>query len=89
MKPCKGQVSSKILILPYPKDKSSNSLRKIILYNFDDFFAYISLVGLKVEHKEQIQNVYNTSITKLTLPTTCFKVDFNDSFVTIIAIKNM
>jgi len=87
MQPCKGTPLSKTLIVAYPKSGDSASLRRIILENFDDFFTYITQLGLDVKHREKTKNMQYSSTTKLILPTTCFKVDFNDSFVTITAIK--
>ncbi len=63
------------------------TLKEILLDNFDLFFSYISQVGLQVGHSEKNVNSKNISHTVLQLPSTCFKVEFNDSFVTITAIK--
>ncbi len=87
MQPCSGALLDRSLLLAYPKDKESQSLRRIIKESFDDFFSYISSLGLEIQHKEKTVNMQNSSTTTLILPTTCFKVDFNDSFVTITAIK--
>ena len=87
MQPCVGKLLNRSLLLAYTKNKKSELLRKIIKEHFDDFFSYISNLGLEIDHREKTVNLQNSSTTRVVLPTTCFKVDFNDSFVTITAIK--
>ncbi len=87
MTKCKGKPLDKILVLPYTENKESESLKEILLNNYDRFFRYISILPLKIDHYEETFMMQNSSITTVLLPTTCFKVDFNDSFVTITAIK--
>ena len=87
MQPCEGELFGRSLYLAYPEDEDSEPLKKIILENFDDFFSYISKLGLEVEHHEKSANMQDSFTTRVLLPTTCFKVLFNDSFVTITAIK--
>ena len=89
MQPCEGEPIRDSLLLPYPKnsDEDRLSVKTLLQKNFDEFFSYISKLGLEIEHREKTTDMQNHSITRLTLQTTCFKVDFNDSFVTITAIK--
>jgi len=84
MTKCRGREVQTSLLLPYKKDEN---LKTILLENYDEFFSYLEKLGLHVEHKSLTKRLQNTSTTKLTFPTTCFKVDFNDNFVTITAIK--
>jgi len=87
MTKCRGELLDSSLILLYTKT-SKEPLKDIILKNYDAFFKYISTLKISVSHKSKTYNFQNTSTTKLILPTTCFKVDFNDSFVKITAIIN-
>ncbi len=86
MKPCRGKLSLKKLYLEYPAYESK-SLRLILLHNYDDFFSYIMKMGLSVTSHEKVVKNHSSSSIEVTLPTTCFKVEFNDSFVTISPIK--
>ena len=65
----------------------SKNLKKIIAKNSLEFIDYLHKLGLQVEHKEKTLNYQNTSTTILTLRTQCFKVDFNDNFAKISALK--
>jgi hypothetical protein len=87
MTPCQGKLHKKSLLLAYPKNIENPHLKTLIKQNFDDFFEYISHLAIDIDHKEKTQNFQNSSQTRLVLRTTCFKVDFNDSFVTITAIE--
>lgn len=83
MKKCSG-VPQKELLLPNTTD---NNLEKLISQNSEEFIDYIHKLGLHVQHKETTINLQNSSTTTLTLKTTCFEVDFNDSFVKIAPLK--
>ena len=87
MTKCEGDPVKKTLVLPYTENKEKESLKEILSNNYDRFFHYISTLPLKIDHREETFMMQNSSITTVLLPTTCFKVDFNDSFVTITAIK--
>ncbi|WP_193151412.1 hypothetical protein [Sulfurimonas sediminis] len=80
---CKG-FSSNTLIL---ESDNSKDLKKIIARNNEKFINYIQKIGLNVQHYASTINFQNTSTTIITLKTTCFKVDFNDNFVRISALK--
>ena len=76
--------SIKALILENTPD---GNLKQIISNNSEEFINYIHKIGLYVEHKSTTKNAKNSSYTILTLKTTCFKVDFNDTFVKIAPLK--
>jgi len=80
---CKGEARESI-VFESPDD---DNLKRIISTNNEEFIAFIHKIGLSVEHKEKTTNFTNSSTTILTLKTTCFKVDFNDTFVRISALK--
>lgn len=87
MQKCKASDES-TQIKPLILESSSNkNLREIISKNKNEFLEYLHKLGLYVEHKSSTTNLQNTSSTILTLKTTCFKVDFNDSFVKIVPLK--
>ena len=83
MQKCKG-VPINTLTLESSKSKN---LKKIIVQNSEKFIDFIQKLGLNVQHYENNINFQNTSTTILTLKTTCFKVDFNDNFAKITALK--
>ena len=83
MQKCKG-IDGSALILQTPKSKI---LKQIISLNNEKFINYVHKLGLNVKHREKTSNFQNNSTTILTLKTTCFKVDFNDNFVKISALK--
>ncbi len=84
MTKCHGKPYKKSLYLAYREDQKLSS---IIKQNFDEFFDYIKQIGLDVKYKSKTKNYVNSSYVRLVLHTTCFKVDFNDSFVKITAVK--
>ena len=83
MHKCKG-IPSNTLIL---ESNNSKDIKKIIARNDNKFINYIQKIGLNVQHYASTINFQNTSTTIITLRTTCFKVDFNDNFVKISALK--
>ena len=83
MKSCSGDVSNSIELLVGNEEK----LDSIIKNNSQEFINFIHKIGLDVEHKERTENAQNSSITILTLKTTCFKVDFNQNFAKISALN--
>ena len=84
MTKCSGKLLKNSIYLPYEENQRLSS---IIKKNFDQFFDYIKQIGLDVKYKSKTKNYVNTSYVRVVLHTTCFKVDFNDSFVKITAIK--
>ncbi len=87
MTKCKGKPTGKPLLLPYDANSDKNDFRSVVTKHFDRFFAYLATLGFAIHERSTTQNFQNTSTAHLEFPTTCFKVDFNDSFVTITAIK--
>ena len=68
-------------------DNESEDLKQIIKNHSFEFTNFIHTLGLDVKHNEMTTNALNSSTTVLTLKTTCFKVDFNDSLARITALK--
>lgn len=83
MKKCSGSEHSELFI----DTNGQDDLKKIISRNSTEFIDYIHKLGLHVEHKETTTNLQNSSTTTLTLRTTCFKVDLNDSFAKITPLR--
>lgn len=83
MQQCQGKLHQGIML----STDNSNDLKKIILANKEEFVQYLHRLGLHVTHRSLTTNLQQSSTTTLTLPTTCFKVDFNDNFATIAPIK--
>ena len=83
MKPCED-IESDSIVLP---TNGSKSLNQIIKNNSFEFTNFIHTLGIDVKHKETTINAQNSSTTILTLKTRCFKVDFNDNFARITALK--
>ena len=83
MQKCEGETHDP-LILDNPYD---DTLETIIDKNNETFIEYLHRLGLQVRHTEQTTNMQNSFTTIMTLPTTCFKVDFNDNSVKIEPLK--
>ena len=83
MHKCKGVPSSTLIL----ESNNSKNLKNIIAFNKEKFISYMYKLGLNVQHKERTINLQNSSTTILTLKTRCFKVDFNDNFAKISALK--
>ena len=83
MKKCSGKPYSSLIL----ETRDDKNLNKIISSQNEIFIDYMHKLGLHVQHKETTLNFQYSSITILTLKTTCFKVDFNDNFVKISPLK--
>jgi hypothetical protein len=85
MKQCKkSKITAKSLLLPrINKEK----LSKIIENNFEDFENALLGWGVSIKANDQTFNAKNHSQTVITMQTTCFKVDFNENFVTLTPLK--
>ncbi len=83
MQKCSGTPQKSITL----EASKNSSLKEVILQNMDPFSLYINKLGLDVKHTQKTKNLQSDSTTILTLKTTCFKVDFNDNFVTLIPLK--
>ncbi|WP_304546027.1 hypothetical protein [Sulfurimonas microaerophilic] len=83
MQACTGLPQKSIFLDPH----NSEELKTVIEKNKQEFISYLHQLGLQVQHNEKTANFQNSSTTVLTLKTTCFKVDFNDTFVRITPLK--
>ena len=83
MQKCQGTIQEPFVM----KYEENQSLQQLFSVVNEDFLAYIHKLGLDINYRSTNHNIYNTSTTILTLKTTCFKVDFNEDFVTIAPIK--
>lgn len=83
MKKCSGLPQNDLLL----HSDGESDLKKIISQNSAEFLEYIHKLGLHVAYNDVTTNLQNSSTTTLTLRTTCFKVDFNDTFVTIAPLR--
>jgi hypothetical protein len=83
MKKCKGKPYETLILDPH----KSENLKEILLLNQDDFTEFLYKIGLSVKHQEETINGVNNSSTIVTLPSKCFKVDFNDNSVKIAPLK--
>ena len=83
MKKCHGKPDKFIELV----DNESEDLKQIIKNNSFEFTNFIHTLGIDVKHNETTIHAQNSSTTILTLKTTCFKVDFNDSLARITALK--
>jgi len=85
MQKCNGTEESFIVLDP----SASHNLHHIISLKNEKFMHYLHKLGLLVQHTDTTLNMQNHSTTVLTMPTRCFKVDFNDTFVKISALKQL
>jgi len=83
MKKCSGTPQKELIL----ENTTDGNFVKLINQNKERFYEYIRKIGLHVEHSEKTKNMQNSFTTILTLKTTCFKVDFNDNFAKIAALK--
>jgi len=83
MQKCKGYPYNPLIL----ETRDDKNLKKIITAENEKFINYLHKLGLSVEHKDTTINFQYSSVTILTLKTTCFKVDFNDNFVKISPLK--
>ncbi|SFV75644.1 hypothetical protein MNB_SM-3-1059 [hydrothermal vent metagenome] len=83
MQKCEGIPYEKI-ILNNPKHKT---LQQLLKEPDSPFFDYIKKIGFYIQSYNTANNFQIQSTTIVTLKTTCFKVDFNEDFVTIEHIK--
>ncbi len=83
MKKCIGAPQTELLLI----SDGESDLKKVIAQNSAEFLEYIHKLGLHVAYNDVTSNLQNSSTTTLTLQTTCFKVDFNDTFVTIAPLR--
>jgi len=83
MTACRGE-PGEILVLPDSKEKN---FQKIISQHKEEFIEYLHKLTLDMQSRDITTNNQMNSSTIITLKTTCFKVDFNDTFVKIAHLK--
>ena len=83
MKKCSGKAQKELIL----ENTTDGNFKKLLHENSEEFYEYIRKIGLHVAYNDITQNFQNQSTTILTLKTTCFKVDFNDNFAKISALK--
>lgn len=83
MRPCLGTPTEAISF----EANETKQLHTIIQRNEESFIDFLHKLGLSVSHREHFSSKHSDSKTILTLKTSCFKVDFNDTLVTIWALK--
>jgi len=83
MQKCSGTLQKSFIL----DARKEDTLEQIIQNDYINFLQNIHKIGLDVSHTQVSTNIRNTSITSLTLHTTCFKVDFNDNFAKITPLK--
>jgi len=83
MQKCHG-IPSQILILPAIKEKN---FQKLISLHRERFLDYIQRLGVDICSRATTCNNQMSATIVTTLKTTCFKVDFNDTFVKISHLK--
>jgi len=83
MQKCHGTPQKSLILTT----NTTNNIQNIITQHKEKFITYIHKLGISVHHQEKNINYQNSSTTILTLHTSCFKVDFNDNFAKITALK--
>ncbi len=82
MTPCTGTPQSPLLLSILTQD-----LQLILKNNAEKFYTYLLSQSLHVKHNESVINNQSKSLTTLTFPTHCFKVDFKGNLAKITLIK--
>jgi len=83
MKKCSGKPYDSLSI----EIKDTHNLKQILLQNKEKFTYFLNKIGFYITNEELTYNGNHVARTIITLKTTCFKVDFNDNFVTISPLK--
>ena len=83
MTECEG-TPSQTIIFPSPHE---DNFKKLVEQHKEEFIEYIHKLGIDIQNQDTTTNNQMNSTTVLTLKTTCFKVDFNDTFVKISHLK--
>ena len=83
MTQCEG-IPSQTIILPSPY---KDNFQKLVAQHKEEFIEYIHKLGIDIQSRDITTNNQITTTTIITLKTTCFKVDFNDTFVKISHLK--
>jgi len=83
MKKCIGKPKDEVLIF----NKKHKSLKELLSDSSGEFIEYVHKLGLEVQNRTLQNSMQNSSLTVLTLKTTCFDIDYNKDFVVIRSIK--
>ena len=82
MTPCVGTLQKSLLL-----NNSSENIHTLLKDNAQEFYSYLLSQSLHVKHNESVINSQSKSLTTLTFPTHCFKVDFKGNLAKITLIK--
>ena len=82
MQQCQGSINNSITF-----KNNNNNLKKIISANSQKFINFIHKIGIEIKSNDKVTNGISNSTIILTLKTTCFKVDFNEEFARISALR--
>ncbi len=82
MTPCIGKAESYTVF-----NTTSRDLSKIIKDNRDKFYNFLVHQNLHVKYNSKTVNSISTTLTTLTFPTECFKVDFKGNLAKITLVK--
>lgn len=83
MQKCSGEPYRSLSL----QNNNEKDLLKVLTTNNEEFIEFLHRLGVEVSSREKNENMQHQSMTLLTLKTRCFKVDFNDNFVKISALK--
>jgi len=86
MKKCSGTASKHLLVLN--KINQTDTLNDIIKQNNEKFINFLFSLGIYMQDYSTFSTHSYETYTTITSKTRCFKVDFNDTFVTIIPLDN-
>jgi len=84
MTKCQGTPTSQKLLL---ENNTSAPFQFLIKKNSEQFIDYLHKIGMHITYTNTTHNNKSQTSTRLTFQTRCFKVDFNDNFVTIAPLK--
>ena len=83
MTQCEGTPSQTIIFSSPHED----NFKKLVERHKEEFLEYLQRLSLDIQSRDITTNQQMNATTTVTLKTTCFKVDFNDSFVRISHLK--
>ncbi len=83
MKPCQGILDNSLVLTRLHNE----GIQELIIQNREKFDEYIRQFSLHVSAYDKTINNINQSLTTLSFPTHCFKVDFKGNLAKITLIK--
>ncbi len=83
MQSCAGTISQSIVF----EKKNNDTFENFIKYKQDKMIDFFDKLGLHVKSYDSFNTTNSHTNTTITFFTQCFKVDFNDNFVKISALK--